>query len=458
MTCDQKMRQWALARVLATSAGLMLLTAGCSGGDGDGTDAGTDPNGGGTDAGTLYRGVLPSELQAHGFTALRTPQGMVGIGSGQREGGAAGAEIFLARFDDTGAIDTSFGEGGVTLLDAQGTEEVPFVGTLNSDGMYAAVMDGEKLVTAGTARAWTIPGAGSLALGRFNADGSVDPAFGNLAGLRLDTFRNGSGGVIEAAFHTLHRLPNGKLLAGGAVQGNFLVVRYNADGSPDTTFAKEPGMGFGGAHGSSLETEAARALVVQSTGKVVLAGGDGFHSMRVNEDGTHDLSYGQSGYFRRSGGTQFALFERPDGKLLHVGTRSESVGGETQLQLALYLTNADGVADASFGTEGLRTHPVPVGIIRGAVQAADGSVYLYLSGGGTYLARLTPSLALDSSFGPEEGLRKLDIKLPILQPLNETVNHLVLDGDALWIADISQEKYAEPDKVKAFFILRRYPL
>ena len=288
-------------------------------------------------------------------------------------------------------------------------------------------------------------------LGRFGADGAADPSFGNLAGLRLDT-------IQETAFNTLHRLPDGKFLAGGAVQGNFLVARYNANGSPDTTFSKTPGTGFGGAFGSSFATESTRAMVVQSTGKVVLAGGDGFNAMRVNTDGTQDMAFGDAGFFRRSGGTQYALFERPDGKLLHIGARSESVGGETQLQVALYLTSADGEADTSFGTDGLRTIPVPVNIIRGAVMGPDGSLYLYLSGGGTYLARITPDLALDASFGDQDGLRRLDIKLPILQPLVLSTNHLLLDGDALWVADISQEKYEEPDKVKAFFVLRRYPL
>ena len=66
--------------------------------------------------------------------------------------------------------------------------------------------------------------------------GHLDPTFG-YGGLRVDNVRFQS--VTEIA------LPDGKYLAAGTTesiyQTDFALARFNADGTVDTTFAKEPG-------------------------------------------------------------------------------------------------------------------------------------------------------------------------------------------------------------------------
>jgi len=110
-----------------------------------------------------------------------------------------------------------------------------------------------------------VPGS-SFALVRYNSDGSLDATFG--IGGKVATDFGGS----DVAF-ALVQQPDGKLLAAGdsfflAIRNtDFVLARYNANGSLDPTF----GIGgkvitdFGGA-------DEAGSIVLQADGKVVAVG------------------------------------------------------------------------------------------------------------------------------------------------------------------------------------------
>lgn len=158
---------------------------------------------------------------------------------------------------------------------------------------------------------------------RYNSNGTLDSGFGT-GGITLTSV---GGGDDEARAVAIQ--PDGRIVAAGHWQNgsnyDFALARFNADGSLDTSF------GTGGklttAIGSS--SEYARAVVVQADGRIVaagfsnIAGTDDFALVRYNSDGTLDTSFGVGGKRTTSFGTgqdtAYALTLQPDGKLIAVG-------------------------------------------------------------------------------------------------------------------------------------------
>jgi eukaryotic-like serine/threonine-protein kinase len=201
------------------------------------------------------------------------------------------SEILVARYTSWGTLDESFGSRGYTTLALTDQSEYPCAVLLLPDG---------KILLSG----FTLADNTSL-LARFNADGTLDKSFG-------------TGGVIVAhlpgsANDKIHDLALdrwGKIVAiasfsatsGGAQQP--MVLRYNIDGTLDTTFngtgyttVPTPALpgGYGGG-GLALYTAAdssqkivvgLRAMTWQPTADFGLA--------QLNADGTPDTSFGGTG-------------------------------------------------------------------------------------------------------------------------------------------------------------------
>lgn len=178
--------------------------------------------------------------------------------------------------------------------------------------------------------------------------------------------------------------PTGRFYAVGAVsEGNVaatadfetVVARFTAAGEFDTTFGqsgyarRNVAVGLGG--------ELARGIVVQPSGKIVVSatiehvapGADprdrDVALVRFNADGTRDTSFGVDGVVTidLSAGeavgadyvadVAWGLSGYSDGRLLLTGGQKR-VGG-TDTDFAVLRFSADGVRDASFGTNGLVT-------------------------------------------------------------------------------------------------------
>jgi uncharacterized delta-60 repeat protein len=76
----------------------------------------------------------------------------------------------------------------------------------------------------------TIADAGEFVLLRYNTDGSLDPSFGD-GGKVLTSFGCGSEGANAIAIQ-----PDGKILAAGFAGSAIAVARYQADGSLDPSW------------------------------------------------------------------------------------------------------------------------------------------------------------------------------------------------------------------------------
>src|SRR6266550_2468960 len=191
------------------------------------------------------------------------------------------------------------------------------------------------------------------------APGSLDATFGT--GGKVTTSFSGS-----ADMNALVVQPDGKLVAAGwdASQSAFGLARYNTSGSLDSTF------GTGGTVSTpiGIDTYGASALVLQPDGKLVAAGtttSDGstydFTVVRYNTNGSLDTTFGTGGEVTTPIGTGdngvSALVRQSDGKLVAAGYAS--VSGTYDLALVRY--NTAGSLDSTFGTGGKVTTAVGTG-------------------------------------------------------------------------------------------------
>jgi len=270
----------------------------------------------------------------------------------------------LARYDSTGQLDPSFGDGGIVLAGFGGAD-------------YAndlAIQPDGRIVVAGDSCAESTC---SIALARFNTNGSLDESFG-MEG-RVTTLvgqMSGADGVVLQA--------DGKIVVAGRARLEGIetvvvaVVRYQANGNLDPGFG-EGGVtttDFGGAY------DHAYAVLVQRDGKLVVAGSAGtlpntdFMLSRYNADGTLDPAFGKggtvttdlAGYEDRA----HALMQQPNGALVVAG-----VGGPTSSARACALARYTpaGDLDASFGTGGLTLTEVAVpGYFYAAALQRDGRI------------------------------------------------------------------------------------
>jgi uncharacterized delta-60 repeat protein len=157
----------------------------------------------------------------------------------------------------------------------------------------------------------------------FAAPGDLDASFG--IGGRT-SMPNAYGTINAVAVQ-----PDGKIVAVGMSVGlDWLIMRFNADGSPDTSFSGDGWTTFGI---TSLEfRDIARAVYVRPDGKILVAGSMAGESTIVlacyNPDGTFDNTFAGIGYSQRGG---FPMFDPnkfyelngmtilSDGKILLVG-------------------------------------------------------------------------------------------------------------------------------------------
>jgi uncharacterized delta-60 repeat protein len=318
------------------------------------------------------------------------------------EGGST-ADFILIRYNVDGSLDASFGTNGVAFLDINGRQDLANAVAIQADG---------KIVVAGTSSVF--PEQPQFAVVRVNADGSFDGSFGT-GGAVLTPFGVGTR-VIDMAIQQDGRI----VVVGGASGTNgfpdIALARYNTDGSLDLSFDGDGKVttDFGGqADATGVAIQADGRIVVSAT---VVASSTAlnfnFALVRYNADGSLDSSFNGDGVAITdiAGGTDVAgagVVVQSDGKIVVGGT---TTGSGTPQDLALVRYNADGSLDTTFGTGGIAVVDLGGTFESGTSLAlqVDGKIVL----GGTvsgvingvsvndaFLVRVDTNGAVDPSFG-----------------------------------------------------------
>lgn len=220
-------------------------------------DGSLDPSFG--QGGTVTSDFFAGLDKAHAL-ALQ-PDGKLVVSGQVRGGGGASAASTVVRYLPDGSLDPGFGSGGKVITDVGGRNI--------SEARAVAVQADGKIVTAGNVSSQS---AGSLALARYLADGSLDSKFGDHGTLILD----GPGVVSGNAL--VIQPDDGKIVIGGTsrIVGtdlDFTLFRLTPQGRLDRGFGSSGKVvtDFGSASGSS-NNDIVHALALHNDGRLVAAG------------------------------------------------------------------------------------------------------------------------------------------------------------------------------------------
>lgn len=277
------------------------------------------------------------------------------------------------------------------------------------DARGVALQPDGKIVAVGT----STPGgdAGTFAVARYNADGSPDTTFSGDGEVKTDFATGHFAGAEDVLVQ-----PDGKIVVVGSTtipfgsgeeESVFAVVRYTADGTPDTTFSGD-GKQFVG-----FTASAGAEAVALSGAKIVVAGtnrngeGAAFALARLNSDGSFDDSFSTdgtaaSGIIDRQFSQAHDLAVQPDGSIFVFGDATTELGGDRDFAAASFKANGDdntsfsrdGQTTTDFGgddtAKGVAQQTGGEFVVAGATQNGPASDFA--------LARYSPSGALDTRF------------------------------------------------------------
>ena len=153
-----------------------------------------------------------------------------------------------------------------------------------SAGAYDVVIQSTgKIVTAG----FTISSSGNREFGlvRFNTDGSLDTTFNTVGTIATPIGNN-------ACAYSLVSQSNNYIIAAGVSNNKFALARYNSNGSLDTTF------GSGGIVTTPIGSSAQiNDIVLQSNSQIVAVGfsDNKIALARYNTNGSLDNTFGSGG-------------------------------------------------------------------------------------------------------------------------------------------------------------------
>jgi uncharacterized delta-60 repeat protein len=292
--------------------------------------------------------------------------------------GGSGGRYGLARYLSDGTLDTSFGGDGIVTTNL----------TTSWDHAWGlAIQPDEKIVAVGASG---FRGGAFSAL-RYNPDGTLDSTFSD-DGKVITNFTAGDDWAWDVALQ-----PDGKIVVSGVAgrsrsDKRIALVRYEANGSLDTTFS---------ADGRVLKNltpgwDDASGVSIQADGKIVTAGAVGGAGgqllvSRFDTNGALDTTFSGNGDVR----TNFSLRDdfaweialQPDGKIVAAGTAGI---GRAAGVFAIARYGATGSLDPTFGGDGKVVTNVTRGVdVATAVTIqADGAIVVggTVGGGGRRFA------------------------------------------------------------------------
>jgi uncharacterized delta-60 repeat protein len=190
------------------------------------------------------------------YAAALQPDGKIVVAGRVADGGAANPDVGLVRYNTDGTPDPDFGDAGVVRADLT-------AGNWDEASAVAVQPDG-KLVVAVPA---FVVASFDFLVARFDASGDLDGTFGS-SGLATTSFSSGSDYARELALQSDGKIVVVGQTAAGPAITDMAVARYTAGGSLDPAFGNG-GKVTVDFFGSS---DGAECVALQPDGKIVVGG------------------------------------------------------------------------------------------------------------------------------------------------------------------------------------------
>lgn len=257
----------------------------------------------------------------------------------------AGDAVAMIRFDSLGVRDSTFGIN---------SQIINFTGGYGaSPGAVILQPDGKILIAT---QAYNSQQISSFACLRYTSDGILDTTF-NHVGIVF-----GANGLLTYV-KAIVLQPDGKIILGGAVDGELVLQRFTGNGIIDSSF------GINGI--ASTDTSTASCMALRSNSNIVVGGytngnNEDWTVMQFKPNGTLDSSFGQHGkIFTQIGSGNERMTDMqiaPGGKLLACGWSDRNTANESNAIVARY--HSDGRLIVSQPQTGINPditlYPLPV--------------------------------------------------------------------------------------------------
>ena len=263
------------------------------------------------------------------------------------------------------AVGSSGGMMGVVRYNANGTPDTAFNTTVASvafpgEALGVALQPDGKIVVVGNN---ANPANVDIRVCRFNTNGTLDTTFDGdgIADTPI-------GSSTDAAF-AVQIQPDGKILVSGRSDSepvfvnSFAIVRYNANGSLDTTFDND-GIVIVLGPGNAITD----SIALQSDGKIVVAhnyytgSAYALTVLRFEANGSPDPTFDTDGRVLTTVGTnveQAYVAIQKDGKIVVACSSFTSNAAGYDFWVVRY--NSDGSTDGGFGNGGMVVTPIGAG-------------------------------------------------------------------------------------------------
>jgi uncharacterized delta-60 repeat protein len=308
-----------------------------------------------------YQIILATTVSVDDADVVIQPDGKIVVGARYRNG--TNLDFCLVRLNTNGTLDNTFGTGGIQTTDVGGN--------LDKARSIAIQPDG-KIILAGEVGTGT---TANFAIARYTTNGSLDNTFGT-NGIQINNIVAGRNGIESVVLQA-----DGKIIAAGyannGADDDYVVVRYNSDGTFDNTF----GTAGIATVDYNNKSNSCHAVALQTDGKIVVTGTHSaastydFMTIRLNTDGTLDNTFGTGGILVTNlGGDEKAwdLVIQSSGKIIIVGEEDDFV--------SLTRYDANGALDNSFGTGGNQTTNVPGNYDKGRAVVIQPNGKILVSG------------------------------------------------------------------------------
>jgi uncharacterized delta-60 repeat protein len=351
--------------------------------------------------------------------------------------------------DSLKGLDAGFGQKGVLATPLSTAEHDRLMAIANgpAGSFYAA--------------GWSSPGGdNAMVLAKFDADGKLNPAFGEggMATVNVAV----AGKTVEVA-RAVAVQPDGKILIAGPFEKNpkatgtaakdtdIAVLRFDANGKPDPSFGKGGTaiIDFGAGKPIDAETYVADnswGMAALSNGRIVVFGSTpspdredaDFAMAGLTSAGALDKGFGTNGITRvdnnQGGDSPRNMVVQPDGKLVFTGYSRDAADVVSPVIIRM---TPDGKPDTGFGQNGIASATVlPGGVAESYSVALQGDKFVMAGYGRGSNAdekvdlisyRFNADGSWDKTYGTD-GLTRIDIAADAERARNVT---LLPDGRIL---------------------------